>query len=186
MTASSGAVGKRTPSRFCGKTPNASSAKCHALIPRVIATHFYPLGSVPSMRRSRVSIASRTNTNSRILSTPRGQCGRWSRARAGADDAGGRVQRQASPSTISCANRWRWSIPATGSSRLMSLGRLHGRGLVHKDIKPANVLVDSETGNVWLTGFGIALESRACANRPTLPRSWWAPLPTWRRSRRGG
>ena len=36
-----------------------------------------------------------------------------------------------------------------------ALGRLHGCGLIHKDIKPANVLVDSETGRVWLTGFGI-------------------------------
>jgi PAS domain S-box-containing protein len=38
----------------------------------------------------------------------------------------------------------------------IALGRLHGRGLIHKDIKPANVLVDSTTGQVWLTGFGIA------------------------------
>jgi predicted ATPase len=37
-----------------------------------------------------------------------------------------------------------------------ALGRLHGRGLIHKDIKPANVLVDSATGQVWLTGFGVA------------------------------
>ncbi|MEA2780064.1 MAG: hypothetical protein QOK29_1608, partial [Rhodospirillaceae bacterium] len=37
-----------------------------------------------------------------------------------------------------------------------ALGRLHERGLVHKDIKPANVLVNSATGQVWLTGFGIA------------------------------
>src|SRR6476620_7034968 len=37
-----------------------------------------------------------------------------------------------------------------------ALGRLHARGLIHKDIKPANVLIDSATGNVWLTGFGIA------------------------------
>jgi PAS domain S-box-containing protein len=36
------------------------------------------------------------------------------------------------------------------------LGRLHGRGLIHKDIKPAHVLVNSATGQVWLTGFGIA------------------------------
>jgi predicted ATPase/signal transduction histidine kinase/GAF domain-containing protein len=36
-----------------------------------------------------------------------------------------------------------------------ALGQAHGRGLVHKDIKPANVLVD-DIGHVWLTGFGIA------------------------------
>jgi PAS domain S-box-containing protein len=37
-----------------------------------------------------------------------------------------------------------------------AVSQLHGRGLIHKDIKPANVLVDSATGQVRLTGFGIA------------------------------
>jgi PAS domain S-box-containing protein len=37
-----------------------------------------------------------------------------------------------------------------------ALGRLHSQGLVHKDIKPANILADVSTGQVWLTGFGIA------------------------------
>jgi predicted ATPase len=37
-----------------------------------------------------------------------------------------------------------------------ALGRLHQRGLVHKDIKPTNILVNSATDQVWLTGFGIA------------------------------
>jgi PAS domain S-box-containing protein len=36
-----------------------------------------------------------------------------------------------------------------------ALGQVHRRGLIHKDIKPENVLVD-DAGNVWLTGFGIA------------------------------
>lgn len=37
----------------------------------------------------------------------------------------------------------------------VALGRLHGRGLIHKDVKPANVFVDAAAGHVWLTGFGI-------------------------------
>jgi serine/threonine protein kinase len=49
-----------------------------------------------------------------------------------------------------------------------ALGHLHGRGLIHKDIKPANVLADAATGLVRLTGFGIA--SR-------LPREHQSPEP---------
>jgi len=38
----------------------------------------------------------------------------------------------------------------------VALGKLHQRGLVHKDIKPINILVNGTTGEVRLTGFGIA------------------------------
>lgn len=37
-----------------------------------------------------------------------------------------------------------------------AVAQLHARGLIHKDIKPANVLVNPSSGDVWLTGFGIA------------------------------
>jgi PAS domain S-box-containing protein len=37
-----------------------------------------------------------------------------------------------------------------------AVGKLHQRGLVHKDIKPANILANVTAGAVWLTGFGIA------------------------------
>src|SRR5712672_475225 len=49
-----------------------------------------------------------------------------------------------------------------------ALTQVHRRGLVHKDIKPANILVNRATGEVKLTGFGIA--SR-------LPRERQAPAP---------
>ena len=49
-----------------------------------------------------------------------------------------------------------------------ALGKLHHQGLIHKDIKPANILVNSATGTIWLTGFGIA--SR-------LPRERQSPEP---------
>jgi predicted ATPase/signal transduction histidine kinase/GAF domain-containing protein/ActR/RegA family two-component response regulator len=37
-----------------------------------------------------------------------------------------------------------------------ALRQAHARGIIHKDIKPANVLVEPSSGDVWLTGFGIA------------------------------
>jgi PAS domain S-box-containing protein len=49
-----------------------------------------------------------------------------------------------------------------------ALRELHARGIIHKDIKPANILVDSASEKVWLTGFGIA--SR-------LPRERQVPAP---------
>jgi PAS domain S-box-containing protein len=49
-----------------------------------------------------------------------------------------------------------------------AVGQVHARGLIHKDVKPANILVDPSTGGVRLTGFGIA--SR-------LPREHQAPAP---------
>jgi len=55
------------------------------------------------------------------------------------------------------------AIPLAGALR-----QVHERGLIHKDIKPANILVDTANGGVWLMGFGIA--SR-------LPRERQAPAP---------
>jgi serine/threonine protein kinase len=57
----------------------------------------------------------------------------------------------------------RIAIPLAGALR-----QVHERGLIHKDIKPANILVDAASGGVWLTGFGVA--SR-------LPREHQAPAP---------
>src|SRR5262245_56822895 len=37
-----------------------------------------------------------------------------------------------------------------------ALGEVHRRGIIHKDVKPANILVNPATGQVWLTGFGLA------------------------------
>jgi PAS domain S-box-containing protein len=45
-----------------------------------------------------------------------------------------------------------------------ALGKAHRRGVVHKDIKPANIFVNRTTGEVKLTGFGIA--SRLLRERP--------------------
>ena len=49
-----------------------------------------------------------------------------------------------------------------------AFGEAHQRGLVHKDVKPANILINCADGRTRLTGFGIA--SR-------LPRERQAPEP---------
>ena len=41
-----------------------------------------------------------------------------------------------------------------------AVGELHKRGLVHKDIKPQNIIVDPARSEVRLTGFGIASRRR--------------------------
>ena len=51
---------------------------------------------------------------------------------------------------------------------VVALGKAHQRGLVHKDVKPANILANCPDGRTRLTGFGIA--SR-------LPRERQAPEP---------
>jgi uncharacterized ParB-like nuclease family protein len=61
--------------------------------------------------------------------------------------------RAAGPSAHALDLRFRLRI---GINLANAIGHLHRRGIVHKDVKPANVLVNSATGQVWLTGFGIA------------------------------
>ena len=70
-----------------------------------------------------------------------------------------------------------------------ALTQIHRRGLVHKDIKPAHILVNRATGEVRLTGFGIA--SRLARERqvPAPPESiagtlaYMAPEQTGRMNR---
>jgi serine/threonine protein kinase len=70
-----------------------------------------------------------------------------------------------------------------------ALGQLHGRGLIHKDVKPPNVLVNSATGQVWLMGFGIASQLPRERQYPEPPESiagtlaYMAPEQTGRMNR---
>jgi PAS domain S-box-containing protein len=79
------------------------------------------------------------------------------------EDPGGRPIDRLLGRRLSVLQFLRIAIPLAGT-----LGRVHERGLIHKDIKPANILLNEASGGVWLTGFGIA--SR-------LPREHQAPAP---------
>ena len=54
-----------------------------------------------------------------------------------------------------------------GAELARALGHVHGRRVVHRDLRPANVLVGPE-GRVWLTGFcrAVATGPRAGAGAP--------------------
>ena len=70
-----------------------------------------------------------------------------------------------------------------------ALSKLHERGIIHNDIKPANVMVVSGSGQVWLTGFGIATDLLREREAPKHPQTiagtlaYMAPEQTGRMNR---
>ena len=71
--------------------------------------------------------------------------------RAGARGSGRRAARPSARLAHGCRR-----LLAPRDRVTSALGKLHQRGLIHKDIKPANIVVDCADGHVRLTGFGIA------------------------------
>jgi PAS domain S-box-containing protein len=75
------------------------------------------------------------------------------------EDPGGEPLAQLIGAPLELEHFLRFAIGITNA-----LGKAHHRGLVHKDIKPANILINKTTYEVRLTGFGIA--SRLLRERP--------------------
>ncbi len=77
-----------------------------------------------------------------------------------------------------------WSPEAT--SRLLNqlaraLALAHRQGVIHRDVKPANILLDEEA-NAYLTDFGIAKDTLD-SHSQTAMAPWLAPSPMSRPSK---
>jgi predicted ATPase/signal transduction histidine kinase len=67
------------------------------------------------------------------------------------EDPGGELLSQLLDAPMGIDRFLRLAIDITAA-----ISKMHQQGLVHKDIKPANILVNSRDGKVRLAGFGIA------------------------------
>ena len=75
------------------------------------------------------------------------------------------------PPAARATARCRRRSPRTSSAQVAdALAYLHGRGIVHGDVKPGNLLVPADGGPVRLADFGVARRLDASRPAPPTPR----------------
>ena len=116
-----------------------------------------------SLKRLEHTYSLREELDPRWAARPIAMAHHWDRTVLVSEDPGGVPLDQMLSEPLNVVFSLRLAISLSAA-----IGHLHERGVIHKDIKPANVLVNSDTGQCWLTGFGLA--SR-------LPRERQAPDP---------
>ena len=131
-------------------------------------------------------VASFTNMRFATSLTPLGPRSRWSFGNSAAghqlllEDPGGEPLERILGAPMEPGRFLRLAIGIASA-----LGKAHQRGLVHKDIKPANILMNCADGRTRLPGSASPRVCRASVRRPSRPRSSPARSPIWRPSRPG-
>ena len=142
----------------------------------------YPTPEIP--KRSEHEYSLREDLDAMWAVRPIAIARHWNRTVLVLEDPGGRPLDQLLGNALDLTFCLR-----VGISLATAIGHLHQRGILHKDIKPANVLVNSETGHVWLMGFGIASRLARERQSPEAPEfvagtlAYMAPEQTGRMNR---
>ena len=109
------------------------------------------------------------------IARPMAMANHWNRPVLVLEDPGGSPLDQLLGQPLEIAFSLRLAVSAS-----RAIEHLHQRDIIHKDIKPATVLVNPATGRCWLTGFGIASRWFTV----TSPESRRRLVSGWRISRR--
>ncbi|WP_354684334.1 AAA family ATPase [Cupriavidus necator] len=144
---------------FCrGRRPGDSSDQ-HVLLARPAAEHPLPA----SLDRLAHELGLREELDGAWAVRPLALAREASRTMLVLEDPGGEPLSRLLGAPMEVADFLRLAIRIAAA-----LGKLHQRGLVHKDLKPTHILVNCADGQARLTGFGLA--SR-------LPRERQSPEP---------
>jgi predicted ATPase/signal transduction histidine kinase/GAF domain-containing protein/CheY-like chemotaxis protein len=108
--------------------------------------------SVARLKRLEHEYALRADLNAVWAARPVALCRYNDRLTLVLEDPGGEPLDRLLGERLAMPEFLRIAIPLAQAVR-----QVHERGLVHKDIKPGNMLVNMESGSAWLTGFGIAV-----------------------------
>jgi PAS domain S-box-containing protein len=127
----------------------------HGLAPTLVVAAAGEHPSPGSLQRLEHQYALRTDLDAKWAARPVELIRREARLMLVLEDPGGEPLERLLGEPLEIAPFLRIAVPLAAA-----IGQMHARGLIHKDLTPVNILVDTASGGVWLTGFGVASRLR--------------------------